>query len=98
MWNGHAVISYSTSHDQGRSWAYGGVALREPFHLSYPYMFHHEGVHYMIPETNKDMSVRLYMATDYPADWALAKVLLAGRHYVDSVVFHHLDLWWLFTC
>ena len=50
FWNGWAVISYSVSRDSGRSWSYGGVALREPFHLSYPCVFWDNGTPYMIPE------------------------------------------------
>ncbi len=97
MWNGHAVISYSSSRDHGRTWTYGSIALREPFHLSYPYIFQHDNTFYMIPETNKAYGVRLYVATHYPDRWSLARVLLAGRRYVDTVMLRHGERWWIFS-
>ena len=52
------LISYAVSED-GISWNYGGVVLREQFHLSYPYVFEWNGDYYLIPETVEAESVRL---------------------------------------
>ncbi len=98
VWNGHAVLSYSRSHDDGQTWEYGSIVLREPFHLSYPFVFQEESDMYMIPETNKASQVRLYVASRYPDRWVLARVLLAERRYVDSILIKHQGHWYLFTC
>lgn len=45
-------------------WSKPVVVLKEPFHLSYPWVFEEAGKVYMIPETGQDGSVRLYEATD----------------------------------
>ena len=97
VWNGHAVLSYSFSTNLGQTWTYCSTILREPFHLSYPYVFHHEGNAYMIPETNKGSSVRLYIAVRFPDRWTWARTLLDGDHYVDTVLFYLNERWWLFT-
>jgi hypothetical protein len=34
------------------------LALREPFHLSFPFVFEHRGEHYMVPETLARPSAR----------------------------------------
>ncbi len=36
-------IAVAESRDGGASWQYLGIALDEPWHLSYPYIFEHEG-------------------------------------------------------
>ena len=41
-------IAYAFSHN-GLQWKYRKVVLKEPFHLSYPYVFMAEGDYYMIP-------------------------------------------------
>lgn len=46
------------------SWTEPVTVLQEPFHLSYPFVFEHEGEVYMIPETGDASEIRLYKATD----------------------------------
>lgn len=89
------VIGYAESSD-GLTWKYKNVVLQEDFHLSYPYVFSHEGSYYMIPETKKTNQVRLYKAVRFPDKWEFVKTILTGR-YSDSTVFHDGNLWWLFT-
>jgi hypothetical protein len=36
-------IGAAVSHDQGHSWQHAGVVLDEAWHLSYPFVFAHEG-------------------------------------------------------
>ena len=73
------LISYAVSED-GFSWNYGGVVLREQFHLSYPYVFEWDGNYYLIPETAEAESVRLYKAVDFPTRWSFVQELLVGVH------------------
>ena len=89
------VICLATSAD-GLSWAYQKVVLEEAFHLSYPYVFVWDGVHYMIPETAEANSVRLYKATDFPTGWVLVGEILHGVHR-DPSIFRHDDTWWMFS-
>lgn len=85
--------------DDGMKWSYESIVLKESFHLSYPYVFEHNNEIWMIPETAKDNSVRLYRCTDFPYTWELEKKILEGKPYVDPSIFKHNGLWWMFvTC
>lgn len=58
-------------------WSKPVVVLKEPFHLSYPWVFEEKGKVYMIPETGQDGSIRLYEATnDSLSSFRLVKKLL----------------------
>jgi hypothetical protein len=89
-------IALATSRDLS-TWTYRQVVLREPFHLSYPFVFAWEGAWYMIPETNQARSVRLYRATDFPTRWEHVHTLLSGAPFSDATLLRHDDRWWLFT-
>lgn len=88
-------IGLATSQD-GLNWEYQQIVLDEVFHLSYPYVFKHEGEYYMIPESSSVYSVRLYKAKDFPTQWSFVSVLLTGA-YFDSTVFQKDGLCWMFT-
>lgn len=87
-------IGYAESKD-GLNWKYRQIVLREPFHLSYPYVFKWNNTYYMIPESRQSKSVRLYRAVQFPQKWVLEKKLLNGD-YVDNSVVHYNGKWWMF--
>jgi hypothetical protein len=89
-------IGYATSPD-GCRWSYQAVVLREPFHLSYPFVFEHQDAIWMIPETSQDHSVRLYRAQEFPTQWRLETRLLEGHRWTDPSVFQYAGLWWMFV-
>ncbi len=89
-------IGLATSND-GFEWNYEKIVLDEPFHLSYPYVFKFNGTYYMVPESCKAYSVRLYQADDFPEKWSLINVLI-NKPYVDSCIFNHDGKWWIFSC
>jgi hypothetical protein len=89
-------IGLATSAD-GQTWKYDRIVLREPFHMSYPYVFQNGSDFYMVPETYQAGAIRLYRATRFPYDWKLEKTLLSGMPYVDSSLFLFHDKWWMFT-
>lgn len=83
--------------DDGFTWAYQQVVLKEPFHLSYPYVFEWQGEYYMIPETLGATGVCLYKADRFPTRWSLKQTLIEGLHADPSIV-RFADLWWMFAC
>jgi hypothetical protein len=93
---GKGEIGLATSQD-GLSWQYQKIVLREDFHLSYPYVFQVENDYFMIPETFEDRSVRLYKATDFPHKWELVNILLKGKDFVDASIVYFQNYWWLFS-
>lgn len=88
-------IGLATSKD-GLKWKYEQIVLDEPFHLSYPHVFKWQNDYYMIPESGRAASVRLYKAIDFPRKWAFVKDLLRGN-YVDPSIIYHDGRWWLFV-
>jgi hypothetical protein len=88
-------IGHASSSD-GFKWTYNGIVLREPWHLSYPYVFKWEGHDYMVPACPSTGALRLYRARSFPADWEFLGPILTGR-YADPSFFRHDDRWWLFA-
>lgn len=94
--NNRGEIGLATSPDLV-AWQYQRIVLAEPFHLSYPQVFEWQGDCYMIPETNKTRSIRLYRADPFPTQWTPVHTLMTGLPYSDATLFRHDDRWWLFT-
>jgi hypothetical protein len=65
-------------------------------HLSFPFVFEHEGSTYLVPESSAAHEVVLYKASNFPFQWEREKVLLSGD-YVDTVIWPHAGYWWLLT-
>lgn len=94
--NGKGEIAVATSRN-GLEWLYRQVVIREPFHLSYPYVFEWEGQVYMVPETLRANAVLLYRADSFPDKWsAVATLIPVGA--ADPSPFHNPDGWWMFVC
>ena len=99
LWNeesGRGEIGHASSLD-GRRWDFGGVVLREAFHLSYPHVFHWQGDCYMTPETLGAGCVRLYRARRFPDRWECAAEIIPGG-CADPTPFRFDGRWWLFAC
>ena len=88
-------IALATSGD-GLHWTYKQVVIREPFIMSFPYVFKWENEYYMIPETHHANAIRLYKAHSFPTGWSLAGELVKGI-YVDPAIVRYEDKWWLFA-
>ena len=67
------------------------------FHMSYPLVFKHDGVYYMIPESEENSTVDLYVAEDFPRRWKRDKTLLSGVHYADTTLLEKDGRKFLFT-
>jgi hypothetical protein len=94
--NNLGEIGLATS-DNLIDWNYQQIVLREPFHLSYPYVFEWQNTYYMIPETLGANVACLYRADEFPTRWSLAAKLIDGPCADPSIV-RFADLWWLFLC
>jgi len=70
--------------------------MRSSTHLSYPYVFAHSGVWYMVPESAQDRCVALYRALDVPYKWERVATLIDGVATCDNTIVRHNGLWWLF--
>lgn len=93
--NKQGDIGYAES-ENGKEWKYKNILINEPFHLSYPYVFEWDNNDYLILESHEDLSIRLYRATSFPAEWQFVKSIFNGEHYVDPSIFRYENVWWLF--
>jgi hypothetical protein len=67
-------------------------------HKSFPFVFKEstsENI-YMIPETVAEGEVAIYEPVKFPDTWKKKKTLLIGD-FVDSHIFYHKDIYYLFT-
>lgn len=73
------------------------TVLERDYHLSYPLVFEHQGVIYMIPETSENRTIELYRNLAFPNRWELVKLLLQDISAHDVTLFAHQEKWWLFA-
>jgi hypothetical protein len=73
------------------------IVLERPYHLSYPFLFEHEGQLYMIPETRENSVIELYHCTHFPHKWEFQKTLINNISAVDTTLVKSRDRWWLFA-
>lgn len=72
------------------------TVLERDYHLSYPFVFEHEGALYMIPESSRNHTVELWRCVDFPGKWQLERNLLEGVRLVDATLHRAGEQWWLF--
>lgn len=89
-------IGLATSKD-AFSWKYRKIILKEPFHLSFPYVFSENNEYFMIPESSADSSIRLYSSTSLAGEWTFFKTILKGKSFIDNVLVKHNEVFYLFT-
>lgn len=74
-----------------------GVAIEEPFHMSFPYLFEFQDDLYMCPETADNKDIRIYKCLDFPCRWELESVAMKELSAVDSMLFEKDGKWWMLT-
>lgn len=94
--NHRGEIGLATSTDT-TNWVYRQIVLKEPFHLSYPYVFKWNGTYYMVPESHQAKAIRLYRADPFPTHWTQVTDLIPGD-YQDPSLLRYKDRWWIFAC
>lgn len=73
------------------------IVLERPYHLSYPFLFDHDGQLYMIPETGQNNGIELYRCTHFPDQWVFEKTLISNVYAVDTTLLEARGKWWMFT-
>src|SRR6202034_2016460 len=92
-----AVISHTELRLDGSVADPPTPVLEAGYHLSYPFVFEHEGQVYLIPETSSQGRVELYRATDFPSSWTRERVLLDGLAACDATLLRDGGRLWLFV-
>lgn len=73
-----------------------GVALEEPYHLSFPFVFQKDGGYYMVPEGQGGGELVLYECTNFPLKWRRKKIIMS-KVCADTIIFEHDSRWWMLT-
>ncbi len=68
------------------AWSPPRTVLERDHHLSYPFVFEHEGAIYMLPETGEAGRIELHRAVEFPDHWELDRVLLDGLTALDATL------------
>jgi hypothetical protein len=71
------------------------VIIEEPHHLSYPFVFKHDGEIWMIPESGAANRIDLYRAEQFPHRWRREGALLEGVSGYDATLLRHDGRLWL---
>ena len=93
---GKGEIGLATRAPDGH-WAYRGVVLRRPAHLSYPFVFHAEGEWWLCPESGEAGGIDLYVAEEFPTTWRWHTRLVEGPDLADPTLFFREGWWWLYA-
>lgn len=71
--------------------------LEQDYHMSYPFLFEHEGELFMIPETGDNGTVDAYRCTSFPHSWEHHTTLMRDIFALDTTLHKHGDRWWMFA-
>jgi hypothetical protein len=94
---GKAHVSYVRLDVDARPATSPQRVLAAPYHLSYPFVFHHDGEIFMIPESSANRTIELYRAAPFPSTWSLERVLMTGVRAFDTTLLVHEGRMWLFA-
>jgi hypothetical protein len=86
-----SVIEFDASGPTGPA----RLALEEPWHLSYPFVFARDGHLWMVPESSTRDDVALYRCVEFPSRWERHATLLSGVEAADATLFERDGLWWM---
>jgi hypothetical protein len=74
------------------------VVIDSSFHMSYPYLFEHEGEIYCVPETYQAREIGLYQAKKFPYGWCKVDTLVGGIAGLDATILEFGEYCWLMFC
>ena len=70
--------------------------LREPWHLSYPFIVEDGGETWMLPEAHKSGALTLYRCVDWPDRWVAETEIVLDAVAIDATPVRFEGRWWLF--
>jgi hypothetical protein len=90
------VLAYADVVGGGERLSPPVPALDLDTHLSYPFVFQHDGETYMVPETRRLNRVQLMRAVGGFAKWEPVRTLIDAMALTDSTLLFHGGRVWLF--
>jgi hypothetical protein len=95
--NPHGHIAVLRLSGDGRLASPSKPVLMKDHHLSYPFLFEHEGSLHMVPEGGSGRTIDVYECEEFPDRWRRRATLMRDIRYVDATLFEHQAKWWLFV-
>ena len=97
-------FDYRTSHgtigvhvlDDGFGVRHSRIVLREPWHLSYPFVFAWAGDVWMLPEACASGTQTLYRAEEFPDVWVPHTRIQLDAIPIDATLLQTGETWWMF--
>lgn len=74
------------------------IIIDEPHHLSFPYLFEHNGDIFIMPETCDDNSIKLYKSMIFPDKWEMSSILLSDIYSCDTILMPNNNPCHMITC
>jgi hypothetical protein len=85
-----------TVYDEYLTRAEQAIVLREPWHLSYPFVFEAQGETWLLPEAFQSDGLWLYRAVAFPHRWERMHRIVLDHVPLDATPFHDGQRWWIF--
>lgn len=73
------------------------IVLKADYHLSYPFLFEHQGALYMMPETCGARRIELWRCARFPDTWEFHSIVLDDIIAADTSIACIRGEWWMFT-
>lgn len=80
------VIGYSKLKANGSFSSWKEIIV-EPYHMSYPQIFEHDGEIYIVPETGSGHTLDMYRAVDFPDRWEKSANMAKDVELADTTLF-----------
>lgn len=80
------AIGYCCLNNKKKGWK---IVIKEPYHLSYPFLFEFENNIYMCPESYQNNTISLYKAISFPDRWEKLAPIETGIRAVDTTLFNY---------
>jgi hypothetical protein len=93
--NPHGHIAVMQLSRDGGSVSPSQPVLMKEHHLSYPFLFEHEGSLFMVPEGGGGRAIDVYECEEFPLCWRKKATLVRDIEYVDATLFEHQARWWM---
>ena len=74
-----------------------GDCVKEPFHLSFPFIFQYQGSLYMCPEASASRKIQIYRSVAFPLQWQACATIMEDVAAADTMLFEHSGMWWMLT-
>jgi len=81
----------------GKKFSKWKQVIIENYHLSYPFIFEHDGEIYIMPESFLNNDLHLYKALKFPDKWQQINTLAENVKFVDSTLFSADNKMYMFT-